>query len=81
MCVLYFFKFYETLFENYILYEKVTSIKIIINLLITSDLSLIFYYCLFPVRVLHNRIGMFGPLGLEKNTYQLSYLQFVEASD
>ena len=48
---------------------------------LTSDLSLVFYYCIFPVRVLHNRVGMIGPLGLEKKTYQLSYLQFVEASD
>ena len=31
MCILYFFKFYEILFENHILYEKVISIKIIIN--------------------------------------------------
>ena len=30
VCILYFFKFYEILFENHILYEKVISIKIII---------------------------------------------------
>ena len=34
VCILYFFfKFYEILFENHILYEKVISIKIIIIIL------------------------------------------------
>ena len=35
VCILYFFfKFYEILFENHILYEKVISIKIIIIIII-----------------------------------------------
>ena len=59
--------------------------KRLLLIYLTSDLSVVFYYCLFPVRVpvrvLHNRVGMFGPLGLEEKTYQLSYLQCVEASD
>ena len=45
VCILYFFfKFYEILFENHILYKKVISIKIIIIIIIYY-----YYYEFYPL--------------------------------